>query len=73
MTQRRFSPIITIRSKNRPDRGAGTKGRQHHRLGFDGSSQAQVENRQMITSFKVLPSVVLAALAPIVSRDYPNR
>jgi hypothetical protein len=68
MTQRRFSFNIIIRSKGRERKGGSIVA-----SGFDGSSRAQVENRQMITSFKPLPSVVLAALARIVSRDYPNR
>jgi hypothetical protein len=67
MTQRRFSFIIIIRSKVANERAAASSPRALTAV------RGQAENRQMITSFKLLPSVVLAALARIVWRDYPNR
>jgi len=67
MTQRRFSFIIIIRSKVAKERAAASSPRDLTAV------RGQVENRRMITPFKLFPSVVLAALARIVWRDYPNR
>jgi hypothetical protein len=66
MTQRRFSFTI-IRSNGRE-----RKARNIIASGFDDNSRAQVENRHMITRFKLLAPVVLAALARIVSRGCPE-
>jgi hypothetical protein len=67
MTQRQFFFIFNIRSKGRE-----LKGGRMVASGFNHRSPAQVENRQMITRFKLLALAVLAALARIVSRGHPE-
>jgi hypothetical protein len=69
MTQRRFFFIVIIHSKGRERKGGRMIASE-----FDDRSPAQAETGPMITHFKPVASVVLAAFPPALFRAaIPNR